>query len=431
MKLKRSLLVALSLLLLAVVVTAQADTWYVYTANGKSLNLRSPVNNAVIGNIPYGTKLETDDHYSTETAAFVTWGGKSGYVKWNFLVKDPPPSKNGKAPAATATPRPAGNAKPQTAEMLPTSGDGAITVQAFGAYIEYTGSKNTDKGKYSAISFDKSTKLNVTADLPAGKSIDYWVIDGVRYDFLPRVPTSFTLDNITDSVIVEAVAKSQSNETQLSPEIIQEIRTGETLIVNTIHARLCHIRANDTGAGGWLKTFNFTDDYTNRATKKIETGGQVTVRVKAQIPKDKKIAYWKFNDLHIDFNKTVSEMIVRTLYVSKTYEPVFGKVTKKTTTTTKEDPQYYTVTCINCTFSGGGYTNAKSGEVLAGTEITVTNRTGSTEVASWRVNGSEVTRAIQQIVDGKKTPVRIPVTANSIRRTINKNTKIECYGVIN
>ena len=52
MKLTR--VMALLLMFILLTVNAQAATWYVYTPNGKTLNLRSPANNAVIGNIPNG-----------------------------------------------------------------------------------------------------------------------------------------------------------------------------------------------------------------------------------------------------------------------------------------------------------------------------------------------------------------------------------------
>ena len=81
---------------------AAADTWYVYTENGKTLNLRSEVNNSVIANIPYGTALEPDPDKSSETAAYVTYKDKSGYVKWKFLVQDKPAPK-----VRTSTPTPA------------------------------------------------------------------------------------------------------------------------------------------------------------------------------------------------------------------------------------------------------------------------------------------------------------------------------------
>ena len=109
---RRIWLAAALALLLAVSAAASADTFYVYTENGKTLNLRSATNNSVIANIPYGTALEPDSELSTETAAYVTYKDKSGYVKWKYLVKEKPAPK--KRAAATAAPEaaqaPAGTA---------------------------------------------------------------------------------------------------------------------------------------------------------------------------------------------------------------------------------------------------------------------------------------------------------------------------------
>ncbi|MBQ4435639.1 MAG: hypothetical protein II879_06030, partial [Clostridia bacterium] len=78
----------LSFIVLAVLVVtllplqAMSETWYVYTANGKTLNLRDPYTNRVIGHIPYGTALEPDSNLSTQTAAYVTYNGVTGFAQW-------------------------------------------------------------------------------------------------------------------------------------------------------------------------------------------------------------------------------------------------------------------------------------------------------------------------------------------------------------
>ena len=415
MKLSRLLAVLMALLFLAL--TAQADTWYVYTENGKTLNLRSPANKAVIGNIPYGTRLETDNQLSTETAAYVTWAGFSGFVNWSGLVKDPPPERDGRRTPPQATPI------PQTETLLPTDGEGVITLQALGAYIEYTSKK---AGKYSAVSFDKPVKVKITADVPRNKTIEYWVIDGIRYDFKPKVPTSFTLENVTDNMIVEAVIKGKTTQTLFSADAIQQIRTGDTLEVKTVNAKLSHVKKDLTASGGWITNFDFTEDYTNKATKKKEAGGQVTVRIKATVPKGKKINYWKFDSVKIDFDKAVTEMVVHMLNVSKTYEPVFGTTASKTSTNSEQQPvqEYFTVTCKGCTFSGGGHTNATSGQVPAGSQIKVTNKTGS-QVKAWRINGVVRAKTVNHPVDGEQ---RVNITANSITLTVNWNSTIVCTG---
>ena len=306
------LMLALVLTLAGCILPAQADTYYVYTANGGSLNLRSEIDNSVIARIPFGTRLETDDNRSTETAAYVTYGSKSGFVKWEFLVSEMPGSQSNYQPAPNT-----GNSQIAT---LPTAGDGEITVQAIGASVQYSQGGAGYGGRYSAISYDTPVELLITAD----RTPDYWVIDGVRYDFEPTVPKSFTLQNAWDTVIVEAVPKGAASRTLMSPDDIQAFRTGDQLIVQAIHAKLCHVNRNNYGAGGWLDWFDFTGDYINRATNQWEQGGQVTTRIRATIPKGKKISYWKFDDMYIDFNTNVTQFLVRTLNVSKVYEPVFN-----------------------------------------------------------------------------------------------------------
>lgn len=106
MKMKRWIALLLLLVLTAGIVSAYAEIWYVYTKNGKTLNLRSEKDNSVIAHIPYGTALSPDPGKSTELAAYVTYNGKSGYVKWNYLVKEKPKAKGKNAKKQTEEPAP-------------------------------------------------------------------------------------------------------------------------------------------------------------------------------------------------------------------------------------------------------------------------------------------------------------------------------------
>ena len=66
---------------------ALADTRYVYTKDGKSLNLRStPKSNTgnKIGNIPYGTKIIVRE-YLDDGWAYVKYGKRFGYVMSKYL----------------------------------------------------------------------------------------------------------------------------------------------------------------------------------------------------------------------------------------------------------------------------------------------------------------------------------------------------------
>lgn len=427
---KRFIAWFLALILLAAALPVQAETWYVYTKNGKTLNLRDEYTNKVIGNIPYGTALEPDTGKSTEKAAYVTYKGKSGFVKWEFLQKTKP------KPRKKTTEKASSEGVPYQANSgVPYQGQQAASFQitARGAYIQYASGTKGAGDKWASLRVSPSDTVVITADVPKGKKIDYWVINGVQYDFNETVKT-IRLTKADADFTLEAVYKNAGSETLLSPQAIQDARTGERLLVKTINAQMCHLTRTDKGAGGWMKEFDFTDDYQNRASGEWETGGQVTARVKATIPKNKKVRGWKFNETELYPNSTVTHFIVRTLNAEMTYEPIFG--TKKTTAepprqpderiTTPEQEIYCTVTCRGCTFSGGGYTNATSGKVKAGTKITVHTDYGG-GVSKWTVNGTTLMRATKV---GKKT-IRETSTANSFSKTINQDTSIVCIMKIN
>ena len=82
-------------------------TMYVYTANGKSLNLRAEPNTSaqVIANIPYGATVSVYEPYNDAWYS-VGYNGKTGYVMSRFLVSDPPGPKPTHTNSPTPTPSP-------------------------------------------------------------------------------------------------------------------------------------------------------------------------------------------------------------------------------------------------------------------------------------------------------------------------------------
>lgn len=108
------LIAFLLVVIMLLCIGAAAETYRVETPNKGTLNLRSVKDNSVIGRIPNGTLLEPDPEKSTETAAYVTYNGKSGYAKWEFLKR----------------------VETNDVSELPTGGDGDWFVGAIGAYIQ-------------------------------------------------------------------------------------------------------------------------------------------------------------------------------------------------------------------------------------------------------------------------------------------------------
>ena len=90
-----SLMLAMMLLILftsAALSESQGTDMYVYTKNGKPLNVRSSMSTAddsnVIGSLKYGTKVITYGHENGW--AIIDYGNTAGYIMYRFLVKEKP-----------------------------------------------------------------------------------------------------------------------------------------------------------------------------------------------------------------------------------------------------------------------------------------------------------------------------------------------------
>jgi len=234
--------------------------------------------------------------------------------------------------------------------------DGEYTVRAVGATLQLLDKNNKGAGdKYTEIDFSNGvynpfTKQSVsgyvdvcvTAD--SEKNIAYWVINGTRYDFEGKVPTSAVIKDIEESMTIEIVYKNGTAST-LNTE-----PTSGSKQVRSKACQMCFITSSDKGAGGWMNSFDFTQDYVNKATNVTEAGGSITLRVKANISEGKKVDSWVINGSEFNFNNTPEAFIVRGLNTSASYQ---AKVSTK----------YFTVTCKGC--------SASQTRVAYGTTITV------------------------------------------------------------
>ncbi len=367
------------------VVAGSADTMYVRTDDGSDLSLRDTATNEIIGRIPVGTALQPDPYKSTDLYAYVTYEGQSGYVLWRYLSFQDPAAGTTE-PEPEPAPEPA--AQPETGTSLNQNGY-AVSV---------TGGTVTGDGE----------TLTVNAEIPEGKQVAYWVFNGVRYDFLEDV-SSVRVEKADRAWDIEIVYTDSDAKTLLTPEEIQAMRTGETLVVRGVKAELSHVDAAGNPANDWRKQFTFTKDYQNQKTRYKEPGGQISVRIRAVVPWDQFVIGWKFDETEFYPDASIRQLVVRSLNTPMTYEPILG------TDPDAELPKV-TVRCINCTFTGGGYTGATYGEVPIGTQI----HAESVYDCTWRVNGSVVLTGADWLYEGY-----------TLDRKIVQNTVIEAYMIIN
>gem|GEM_PF-554655 len=133
---KKLISLALSMLLPAAAAISaaalggEAGTWhaYVYTSDGKNLNLRSEpnANNPPIATIPYGASVHLHD-YIDKTWVEVDYNDHHGYVMGRYLTYEQPPAKPKPDPKPKVTPKPA--------SALPTQGSGSVNDLFRGFYF--------------------------------------------------------------------------------------------------------------------------------------------------------------------------------------------------------------------------------------------------------------------------------------------------------
>ena len=199
----------------------------------------------------------------------------------------------------------------------------------------------------SELIFTGPTSVKAIAVVPEGMALDYWCVNGIPIDGQEE---EITVD-VEGNTVIEAVLR-------------------EELKVTTINAYIQLLNADGEPEGDKLTDYIFEE----MPEKKV------SIYVCAEVPDNYEIDYWIINGAPYYFNKTVTNFKVVDLSETTVFEVVLKEAAAPVARVS--------ISCINCTFSGGGYTNATSGSVPKGTSITVT---GSTDIGNpqyWIINGS-------------------------------------------
>ena len=174
---KKGISLMLSMMLLVLAVSAalsesQGTVYYVYTSNGKGLNVRSSMSTAdnsnIIGSLEYGTKVIT---YGVKDGwAMIDYKNTTGYIMFRFLVKTKPdpykssgnPEQETKDPVKEASTVAQMNAliasakfvEPYTVTVRPTRASGWV-------YMRWFPSRTAEE----IATFGASYQLTVIAEL--------------------------------------------------------------------------------------------------------------------------------------------------------------------------------------------------------------------------------------------------------------------------
>jgi len=258
-------------------------------------------------------------------------------------------------------------------------------------------------------------QLTATAVIPEGMAVDHWALGGEHQ--LDQVEETFVF-TAQQATAVEAVLRPEKK-------------------VTSINAQMQFLDEKQKPKGEEFTEFVFEEDYQNPVTKEDIVGGMVTVYVEAEIPSGYDVDYWLINEVPYYFNRTIKSFTVYDLDQTTVYEVVLKKVNAPASTpkatpkpTAKPTPtpdeywatiapkEKYTVTCVGCTFSGGGYKNATKGTVTEGTKITVKENIDYSGAVVW-INGD-------YIKGDNWNP-----GPDSFSYTVKKDCRFECVGIIN
>ena len=229
-------------------------------------------------------------------------------------------------------------------------------------------------------SITEETTLTAQAVLTEGQVVDHWELNGEIQEEAKDASFTFTA---TENTVVEAVLRAEKK-------------------VTTINCKLRFLNEKDEAAGDSYEEFVFEKPYIHPISETEIENGTITVQVKAEIPSGYVLDYWKINGVEYHFANTVNSFIVKDLDEATEYEAVL-----------KEKPiTYYKVTCY------GGTINGKTELwVPAGTTLTAVCNGGL--YAEFCINGT--------MMNSKwKDPYTKQWTF-----TVNKDTHVECYAIIN
>ena len=171
----------------------------------------------------------------------------------------------------------------------------------------------------------------VTAVIPRKAEIDYWLINGVKYQFPDNKITKFRVLGLNEATTIEAVFKGMTPSYGKSHD-----PRAEELEYQAPHVMRC-INCwgqfmNDKGkpAGKEYLEFDFDQTYTDPVAKKKLPGGHLDIFLSTKLPKDSTVATWAINGVWYQFPQTVKRIRVMGLDEATLYEVLYKGVASAT-----------------------------------------------------------------------------------------------------
>lgn len=274
------------------------------------------------------------------------------------------------------------NATPPTSptEPIPVATDMIIGINT----LLYPKGASADTAA-NELSVSGASTVMAIPQVPVGLVIDHWTLNGKVLDVEPD-NVEFPVDG---NSVIEAVLRDELKVTSVNATM-----------------RFLDDKGKPTGDKFTEYVFEYDDENVS--------GGLITVYVEAVIPSGYVISHWLLNDVPYHFARVSSSFTVYDLNETTVYEPIFRKASATPTPTPTTAPvETVLISCTNCTFTGGGMVNARTGSVPKGSTLTVTGTTELGNPVVWMING---------VTDNDT------IGRTSITRTVNSDTTFRYTG---
>lgn len=260
-----------------------------------------------------------------------------------------PEAEASSEPEAPAEPEASPEAEPQaTAEPAQTdaqaewtdvdaqtraASEDALTLRAVNAKIRFLDANGRPAGEeytdfdFSAAYANPGTgescqagtlTARIIADESRKDDIDYWMIDGVPFYFSSKV-WFITVEGLDQGMTFEVVYKGETPTTDKSSAALSE-----ALVLSGYNARVQFVNEKREPDGKRFKSVDFTNEYTNLATKETLPGGEISARVESMLPDGKRVVAWEINGVTFRFNIGPRYITVMGLDKAMHFEPKFG-----------------------------------------------------------------------------------------------------------
>ena len=165
----------------------------------------------------------------------------------------------------------------------------------------------------------------ITAVIPKHAEIDYWLINGVKYQFPDNSIKKFRILDLNEATTIEPVFKGFApTNLYARPAAAQELeKQVRPMMMHCINCWGQFMNLSGNPAGQEYTEFDFDQIYTNPVTLRKYPGGLLDIFISTKLPRGCMVDTWIINDVMYQFPVQVLRFRVMDLNEDTTYEVRF------------------------------------------------------------------------------------------------------------